>query len=67
EREIMDRNTALIAPSVSRVVTLQDILKAREVLRSIYVDEKVKEYARADAYGKDAVKAVALAKAWTGG
>ncbi len=44
EREIMDRNTALTAPSVSRVVTPQDILKGREVLRSIYVDEKVKEY-----------------------
>ena len=44
DREIMDRNTALTAPSVSRVVTPQDILKGREVLRSIYVDEKVKEY-----------------------
>ena len=44
EREIMDRNTALTVPNVSRVVTPQDILKGREVLRSIYVDEKVKEY-----------------------
>ncbi|MCK4606067.1 MAG: MoxR family ATPase [candidate division Zixibacteria bacterium] len=44
EREIMDRNTALTVPNVSRVVSPQDILKGREVLRSIYVDEKVKEY-----------------------
>ncbi len=44
EREIMDRNTALTTPEVSRVVSLGDILRAREVLRSVYVDEKVKEY-----------------------
>lgn len=41
--------------------------KVRIMIGGGAVDEKVKEYARADAYGKDAVKAVALAKAWTGG
>ncbi|MEA3297707.1 MAG: MoxR family ATPase [candidate division Zixibacteria bacterium] len=44
EREIMDRNTGLETATVSNVVSCQDILKARQVLRSIYVDEKVKEY-----------------------
>ena len=29
--------------------------------------EKVKEYAGADAYGKDAMEGVALAKNWIGG
>ncbi len=31
------------------------------------VDEQVRRYAGADAYGKDAVSAVNLARAWTGG
>ncbi len=44
EREIMDRNTGAKAPEVTRVVTTADIIRAREVLRSIYVDEKVKDY-----------------------
>jgi MoxR-like ATPase len=44
EREIMDRNTGAPAGIVSKVVTTAEILKAREVLREIYVDEKVKEY-----------------------
>jgi len=44
ELEIMDRNTATMTPSVSSVVGPKDILKAREVVRSIYVDDKVKDY-----------------------
>jgi len=44
EREIMDRNTGAKAAEVTRVVTTADIIRAREVLRSIYVDEKVKDY-----------------------
>ncbi len=44
EREIMDRNAETGLPTVSRVVGPQDIVRAREVVRSIYVDEKVKEY-----------------------
>ena len=44
EREIMDRNAETGLPTVSRVIALQDIVRVREVVRSIYVDEKVKEY-----------------------
>ena len=44
EREIMDRNTAVVTPTVSKVITPNDIVRAREVVRSIYVDEKIKEY-----------------------
>jgi MoxR-like ATPase len=44
EREIMDRNTGAAIPPVQKVVTPQDIIRARSVLRQIYVDEKVKEY-----------------------
>ncbi len=43
-REIMDRNTATTQPSVSKVVKPKDIVKAREVVRSVYVDDKVKDY-----------------------
>jgi methanogenic corrinoid protein MtbC1 len=31
------------------------------------IDEQVREYTGADAYGRDAMAAVALAKQWTGG
>jgi MoxR-like ATPase len=44
EREIMDRNTSVTKITVDKVVTPQDIVKARQVVRSVYVDEKVKEY-----------------------
>ncbi|HUV31230.1 MAG TPA: MoxR family ATPase [Acidobacteriota bacterium] len=44
EREIMDRNTGLGTVAVDKVVKPEDIMKAREVVRSIYVDEKVKDY-----------------------
>jgi MoxR-like ATPase len=44
EREIMDRNTGAPSAKVSKVVSTADILNAREVLREIYVDDKVKEY-----------------------
>ena len=44
EREIMDRNTGAPSAAVEQVVSLEDIKKAREVVRSIYVDEKVKDY-----------------------
>jgi len=44
EREIMDRNAETGLPAVSRVIAPQDIIRAREVVRSIYVDDKVKEY-----------------------
>ncbi len=44
EREIMDRNTGAEKVEVSKVVTPADILKARQLLRDIYVDDKVKDY-----------------------
>jgi MoxR-like ATPase len=44
ERIIMDRNTSTTVSSVEKVISPEDIVKAREVVRSIYVDEKVKEY-----------------------
>lgn len=44
EREIMDRNTAVETRKVEKVISPQDIVRAREVVRSIYVDEKIKEY-----------------------
>jgi MoxR-like ATPase len=44
EREIMDRIDVLHPPKVSTVVTRQEILEAREVVNSIYVDDKAKNY-----------------------
>jgi MoxR-like ATPase len=44
EREIMDANAETGLKTVSKVISPQDIVRAREVVRSIYVDEKVKEY-----------------------
>ena len=44
ERVIMDRNTATEIAEVTKVVSPADIVRARDVLRHIYVDEKVKEY-----------------------
>ncbi|MFH1686775.1 MAG: AAA family ATPase [bacterium] len=44
ERLIMDRNTGMDIPQIKAVVGTADILRARQVLRSIYVDDKVKEY-----------------------
>jgi len=44
EREILTRMTAPIAPTVSSVASVEEILKARELLNHIYVDDKIKEY-----------------------
>ena len=44
ERLIIDRMTAVELPHVNPVVTPQDILRARELVREIYVDDKIKEY-----------------------
>jgi MoxR-like ATPase len=44
ERLIMDRMTGMSLPQVKPVVTPSDLLHAREVVRQIYVDEKIKEY-----------------------
>jgi len=44
EREIMRLHTRFRPPKASKVVEPQQILKAREVVRDIYVDEKIENY-----------------------
>ncbi|MBN2004685.1 MAG: MoxR family ATPase [Anaerolineae bacterium] len=44
ERLILQRMTGKALPPVTPVVTPAQILKAREVTRNIYVDEKIQEY-----------------------
>ncbi len=44
ELEIMDRMSGKPVPSVSPVLDPADILRAREVVKTIYVDEKIKQY-----------------------
>ncbi len=44
EREIMDRMTVGKPIKVEKVITPADIMKARQVISEIYVDDKVKEY-----------------------
>jgi len=44
EREIMDRVNLLHAPEVRAVVSKEDILRAREIVNNIYVDDKAKNY-----------------------
>jgi len=44
ERTIMDRMTSGITMEPSTVVTPEQIIKAREVIDQIYVDEKLKDY-----------------------
>jgi MoxR-like ATPase len=44
ERLIIDRMTGLALPPVKPVIEPERILKAREFVRKIYIDEKIKEY-----------------------
>ncbi len=44
ERVIMDRMTGATPPQVRPVIQPEDLLKARQVVNQIYVDEKIKEY-----------------------
>jgi MoxR-like ATPase len=44
EREIMDLVDVLHAPTVTKAVTKQEILDAREIVNQIYVDDKAKNY-----------------------
>ncbi len=44
ERQIMDQNSTLDKIKVEKVVTPEDIIRARDVVRSVYIDDKVKEY-----------------------
>jgi len=44
ERLIIDRMTGVSLPTVNPVVTPGDILRARDMVRQIFVDDKIKEY-----------------------
>lgn len=44
ERIMLDRMTGIALPGVQAVVSPQQILHARDVVRSIYVDGKIKDY-----------------------
>jgi len=44
ERKIMDRMTVSEPPKAEPVVTTAELLDARNVVRQVYVDEKVKDY-----------------------
>ena len=44
ERLIIDRMTGVALPTINPVVSPSDILRARELVRQIYVDDKIKEY-----------------------
>jgi len=44
ELDIIDRNAEVGFPEVKKVISPADILKAREVVGQIYVDEKIKDY-----------------------
>ncbi|MDJ0765565.1 MAG: MoxR family ATPase [Myxococcota bacterium] len=44
ERAIMDRMAAGSVPSVSEVITPEKILKARDIVNEVYIDEKIKDY-----------------------
>jgi len=44
ERLIIDRMTGVSLPTINPVITPGDILRARDMVRQIYVDDKIKEY-----------------------
>ena len=44
ERAIMNRMSGVGSPKAERVVPIETVLKARELVASIYMDEKIKEY-----------------------
>ena len=44
EKIIMERMTGTLLPSVNPIISPEDILHAREMVRQIYVDDRIKEY-----------------------
>ena len=44
ERIILDRMTESTEPSVSKLITPADIVRARDLVRQVYVDDKIKDY-----------------------
>jgi MoxR-like ATPase len=44
ERMIMDRMTGVDLPQIHPVISPHTILRARDIVRNVYVDDKIKEY-----------------------
>ena len=44
ERVIIDRMTGALLPTVNAIIDPQQILSAREMVKQVYVDEKIKSY-----------------------
>jgi MoxR-like ATPase len=44
ERRIIDMMTSPQASQVQKIIDPEDIIRAREVVRSIYVDDRIKDY-----------------------
>jgi MoxR-like ATPase len=44
ELEIMRQNTGAEAPKLNQVVSNEDILKARQAMKQVYIDEKIERY-----------------------
>jgi MoxR-like ATPase len=44
ERQILDRMTEESVPVAKKLITLTDIVRARSLVRQVYVDEKIKDY-----------------------
>ncbi len=44
ERMIMDRMTGVDLPQIHPVISPHTILRARDIIRNVYVDDKIKEY-----------------------
>ena len=44
EREILDRMTGFHDPQVKKLIRPEDILRAREVVGQIYIDNRIKDY-----------------------
>ncbi|MBW2733937.1 MAG: MoxR family ATPase [Deltaproteobacteria bacterium] len=44
EREIMDRMTSRVTPVAETAITADELLKARDVVNQVYIDEKIRDY-----------------------
>ena len=44
ERLIMDRMTAATIPTAKPVITAEEIMRARNVVNQVYIDDKIKDY-----------------------
>ena len=44
ERQIMDRMTAQHKPTAEQVISPDDLVRARDVVQQVYVDEKIRDY-----------------------